>query len=128
MSYSGELFDPTIVIDNRHITFKPNTVKLKLGKGEIKVSALSGGAGFIETVHSEDVSTKINELTAMIANRPESAELVRQWKERIGLIKITISQNDYSISLRNCSLTNDPEFTFKPDSEVEIKFQGDPAL
>jgi hypothetical protein len=123
-----QLFNPEIVIQNKKIVFKANSFKLKLGQGEIKVEALSGGGGYIETAHTEDVSTKVSEFSGMLSSTTENYEFCRQLKQLVGGISITISEGDFHASLRNMSLVNDPELQFKTEPEVEFQFKGDPVL
>jgi hypothetical protein len=122
------LYDPHILINDEQIVFKPNSVTVVSGLGEVKVEALSSGGGFVETVHTEDVSTKISKLKAMLSNTDENQEKIRTWKTLVGQNKITISEGEFHSSLRQVSMINDPESQFKSESEIEIEFNGSPAV
>lgn len=122
------LYNPEIVINNGQIVFKPNTVTFVLGKGETKVEALSAGGGFVETAHSVDVSTKISKFKVMVETTDENITLIRQWKEIIGNMSITISDEEFHITFRNVSMINDPEIQVKSEPEIEVELHGDPAI
>lgn len=122
------LYNPTIIINNRQIVFKPNSVTITLGKGESKQEALSGGAGFIEMAYSEDVSTKIGKLKGMLESTTENIELVRVWKELLNGLTITITDRNFTGTFRFMAMINDPEFQMKSEPEVEVEFHGAPIL
>jgi hypothetical protein len=122
------LFDPQIIINNRQMVFKPNSVTITLGKGESKVEALSAGGGFIETAYSEDVSTKISKIKGMLETTGESIGLVRGWKESLNMMSITIHDREFNGSFRNMAMVNDPEIQMKSEPSIEVEFQGDPII
>ena len=122
------LFDPEININNRQIVFKPNSVTIVLGKGESKQEALSAGNGFVESAYSEDVSTKISKIKAMLESTTENIELFRGWKSALNILSITIHDRDFTGSFRNMAMVNDPEVQLKSEPEIEIEFHGDQII
>jgi len=122
------LYNPKVIINNKQIYFKPNSVTTVDGLGETSVEALSAGGGSITTAHSEDVSTKVSVVKAKLDNTTENAELIRGWKTLIGANFITVQEKDYRGVFFHMSLTTDPEKEFKNLPEVEVEFKGDVAL
>lgn len=122
------LYDPTIIINNRQIFIKANSGELIEGLGEVTVTALSAGGGVTKTQHAEDISTKVSHLKFKMENSDENIELKRGWKVLVGLNKITIHDKKFTGSIRNCSLTNDPNSMFNTEGEMDFEFKGDVVI
>lgn len=123
------LYNPDIVINNQKIVFRANSVEITEGKGEAKVEALSGGAGIVVTGHSEDVSTKIGKVKFIMYVNDKTREEVRTWKSLpLASINISVSERDSHFTFRHMTMTTDPSLMLNSAPEVEVEFQGDPAI
>jgi hypothetical protein len=123
------LYDPTVIINNRRYYFKPNTVTVISGLGEVTVTALSAGGGAVDTAHSEDVSTKVGHIKGTVDLNKTNDEDIKALKALpLGSVVVKITEADYQESFVKCSVSNDPEKAFKVDSEMPIEIKGNPGL
>jgi len=128
------LYNPDVIINNKKLVFKANSVEVTDGLGEAKVEALSGGAGVTVTAHTEDVSTKVGKFKGVLFPNVNQGGLdvreeVRSWKAApLASNSISVSQDDVHYSFRNMTLITDPTAKLDSAPEVEIEFHGDPAI
>ena len=120
------LSNPTIAVNNIPIEIVPNSFKFQPGYGETKVSAASVGGGITNTIHAENVETKIGKMTWEMYVTPDVQALVYEWKQLTAANAISaIQAGQPPAVMSGASMTNNPEFTASSDGKVSIEFMGD---
>jgi len=118
----------SVIVNNVPVAIMPNSLKIVDGSGEIKVRAMSAGGGAIETVHTEDVESKIGKISFELAVTDENRAISRLWKANIGSNVIVVVQEGLNpIVLQTASMVNDPEWEATADGKASIEFQGNPT-
>ena len=116
-----------VIVNNVSIAVLPNSIKITKGKGDRKVRAMQIGGGAVETVHTEDISTKIGKVSFELAVTDSNISLIESWQNIIGGNMVMIVQEGVNpIVLQNASVTNDPELDASADGKATVEFQGDP--
>lgn len=128
------LYNPAIFINDVPIKFRPNTLNYDDGFGEYKVRARAGGGGSVDTVFSKDVETEIGKVKLNMFPTRDTAEFVRLWKSLGNANTITITDSDdqgsqlISRTFKFAALVNSPVINIGSDTDVELNFEGDPAI
>lgn len=119
--------NPQVTINNGLVMIKPNSFKYVAGKGEIKVRALTGGGGSVQSIHTEDVATKVSKFMFEIAVTDANRTAASNWKDNIGANVCLATQSGMKpVVGTNMSMTNDPEWDASADGWCKIEFSGDP--
>ena len=116
-------------IDNEIISYCPNTLKYKDGRGEYAVFTESLGDGTVNTLFSEDDENKISSVIFEIYTTSDNVALKDTWKENTTGLSVTVSDSrtGYARSYTKMIMTNDPEISVAQDGKIEIELQGSPA-
>ena len=119
------LFDPNVRINNS-VLATIGEIKIKGGYGESSQMAQSLGNGAIQLVYSENVETKISEVTMSIASTSEHIDLIGQFKKNrnTNYIVLNSSTSNMSIVFKNMALTNDPDINLSNEGQIQLVFKG----
>lgn len=122
--------NPTITVDDEVIAIEANTFVFNEGAGTMNGRTQSAGGGAIETVFTEDVTTKRSVIRFGLLATPQNFEKVTRWQERsrgrTGLV-IRASEGNFTRAWRDARVINDPDRSTGPDGKVEIEWNAAPA-
>lgn len=119
--------NPQVTINNGLVMIKPNSFKYVAGKGDIKVRTVSGGGGSVQSIHTEDVATKVSKFMFEMAVTDSNRTNASNWKDNIGTNVCLATQAGMKAVVGiNMSMVNDPEWDASADGWVKIEFSGDP--
>lgn len=125
------LNDPAIIVNNKETLFVPASLVSNPGIGEVKVEMMSKGAGVVEPVTSVDVSTKMGTVKFEVPHTIENAKLVKGWQRNVGKNTIEIpAEASGKVSTeyyQQASVTNKPDYEYKPDGKIAVEFGGMPG-
>jgi hypothetical protein len=124
------LSNPTVSVDDEVVAIEANSLSFNEGAGEMNVRTQSAGGGAIETVVTEDVSTKRAMVKFGLLATSRNLDLVTQWQERSRSLRgvvIRVSDLDFTRSFRGSRIINDPERSIGPEGRVEVEFNCNPA-
>lgn len=122
------LSNPTIEVNSGIIGIIPNSCSYKRGKGDISLRPQSSGGDSIEIVKTEDATTKKSMIKFSLYNTKTSRDLFAGWQESIDGNTIRLSDGNFVESFRQMFVITDPEVALGADGNVEIAFEGAPAL
>lgn len=124
------LANPSVEVNDIVIGIKPNSLKFKTGKGDVNVRPQSAGGDSIEIVRTENAETKKSMVGFVLYNTKPNVDNVRAWQSNNSADGNTVklSDGDFVESFRNMFLITDPEITLGADGEMEVMFEGSPAL
>lgn len=122
------LYSPTLEVNDQPIAYIPESLSFKFGDGNKIVKALCAGGNSIETVISEDATTKKSMVKFKVADTGEYVTLTRGWSTNINGNTIRLSQGEITVSFRQMVVTNEPEFMTGSNGEVDLEFEGMPVL
>lgn len=121
------LATPTLEINDRTVAYKPNSLTIKGGQGDLNVRFQTSGGGLGEEVVTEDAESKISMVKVTLLSEKDNLdfinEFIRQSRTLAG-VTIRISDEGFSRSFRNMRLISDPEVGFGSEGEVELEFSG----
>lgn len=130
-----ELVDASIEIEsptfNGTVTVRGNTVTVKEGTGEVTVEAATNG-GVPVMVHSRDVTTKVGMVKFEMPGSVKSHDIARSIAlSPLGTVVARVSGTDdagnrYGRTLRQGSMTNDPDKAIQQGGNVPIEMSGAP--
>ena len=120
------LSNPSVEVNNDAIAIIPNSLSFKKGKGEKKALPQSAGGNSIEIVQTEDAETKKSMVKFSLRNTKSNQDLLDTWQDTINTIRL--SQGDFVVSFRGMIVTNDPEIQTGADGNLELNFEGTPAV
>ena len=121
------LSNPTLEVNDDTIAIVPNSLSFKYGIGKKTVKGQSSGGNAIEMVISEDAETKKSMVKFKLFNTTKNFQLTKDWLSLFSNT-VAISERDFSVSLRDMVLTEEPEFTIGAEGEVELEWEGAPSL
>jgi hypothetical protein len=122
------LANPNVQVDNNTISIVPNTLKIKLGKGDKKLTPQSAGGSSISMVISEDATTKKSSVSFSLTPTKENIDKVVAWVDAAEGVTISIAEGSFSKQFRQMFIVSDPEFNLGADQNVEVKFEGLPSV
>lgn len=119
--------NPSVVINNVPIAIMPDSFEFEDGAGVINVRAMSAGGGLIQTVHTEDLKTKMGKVKFELAVTLQNRQLISSWKDNIGAnVIVAIDNLGNQVVGSNMSLTIEPNYKASADGKVAVEFSGDP--
>lgn len=121
------LSNPTVEVNDVILAIIPNSLSYKVGSGNKSVKPQSAGGNSIEIVVTEDAETKISMVKFKLRNTATNLQLVKDW----GILfssTIKMYEDQISESFRDMVITNEPERSIGADGELEIEWEGAPAL
>ena len=120
------LSNPSIRVNNITAGFMPNSLTVKLGKGENSVKGVSIGGGLSDVAVSEDVEDRVAMVKFTLYTTNDNIELFNNWKTQELTIgnDIKIFDRTFNATMRNGIVINDPEIAFGVDKEFEVEFRG----
>lgn len=122
------LSNPTVVINNDSVAVSGNTVSFTDGFGERELRVQSAGGGSIQTVFSEDVSTRVAMVKLALVNTAANIDLVRGWQNLENENSISITGEGLTRSFNNAAVINNPEYNLGSDGTIDVEFKSDPAV
>lgn len=122
------LANPTILVNNNAIAIVPNSCTYTEGLGEQKVEPQSAGGNRVETVYSEDISSRMSTFKFEVANTEYHIELLREWKLNRNANAISATGNTFTRTFTNMALTSNYEVSLGADTNITVEFMGDPAV
>jgi hypothetical protein len=128
MTLQRTLSNPTVVINDVTIGIKPNSLMFKDGKGTRTVRAQSGGGSSIVIIVTEDASTKLSEVTFILANTEQNIGYKRDWQGLDDGSVISLVDGGFNTVFNEMVVTDDPEVNLGAEGEITVKFQGLPVL
>lgn len=126
-----QLNDVIVRINNEQIAYTADTLSFSLGKGEAQQRAATAGGGQVELIYSQDLSTKIGMVKVSMPSTEANIALVKQWKSNRNQNVIELagdSSTQFTATFSQMALVNDPEFNLSTDGNIELDFQGNPAV
>ena len=121
------LANPTVEINDVAIAIKPNSLKLKSGKGDINIRPQSAGGNSIQIVKTDNAETKKGMVTFSLFNTKQNIDAVKSWQDSEDGNTIQLSEGDFIQSFRQMFVMTDPEISLGADGELEIVFEGLPS-
>lgn len=122
------LSNPTVEVNDQPIAIIPNSLSFKKGQGDKTVKPQSAGGNAIETVISEDATTKKSMVKFKLTNTKENFDLKDSVTTNISGSTIRLSEGELVVSFRGMVVTTEPELMIGADGELEIEFEGMPVL
>jgi hypothetical protein len=128
MSTQAKIFAPSVMINGEVIPLVPNSFSLVEGLGTSKLSPQSLGGGQVTYAYSQDLTTAKGGIKFKIYPTLENIEIVRTAKSNkfSNLIQY-VDQNGLAGSMSGAIVSNDPEYSFSADGEVEVIIEGNKA-
>lgn len=121
--------NPSVVINNVPIAIMPDSFEFEEGSGVINVRAMAAGGGSVQSVHTEDLKTKIGKVKFDLAVTLTNRQIIGTWKDNIGAnVVIAIDNLGNQVIGNNMSLTIEPNYKASADGKVSIEFAGDPLI
>lgn len=119
---------PGVSVNNTPIAIIPNSLKIKLGKGEINVRSASTGNSGVEIVTTENAEDKVSMISFDMFVTPETISSIHNWKSVIGGNVVQAQQlGQNPIAISQASMTNDPDLEASADGKATIEFKGAPV-
>lgn len=122
------LSNPTVVINNDSVAVAGDTVSFTDGFGERALRVQSAGGGSIQTVFSENVSTKMADVKLGLVNTAANIDLVRTWLANENENSISITGEGLTRSFNNAAVVNNPEYNLGSDGTIDVEFKSDAAV
>lgn len=126
------LSNPTIRVNNVTVGFKPNSLVIRLGKGEISVKGVSIGGGLSDIAKSENIEDRVGMIKFSTYSTNVDIDLLNIWKSidiSIGnIIKVVNGNGDFTATMSGAVIANDPDIPIGVDEAFEIDFQGLPII
>lgn len=122
------LDNPSMEIDDVPISYLPNSLSYKKGRGEKSVRPQTAGGNSIETVVGVNAETKKSMVKFKLANTAENFDYADSWLDNVVGVSIRLSQGTIVENFRQMVTTTEPEFMTGPDGEIELEFEGMPVL
>ena len=119
--------DPQIRINNESFQIVPNSAKYVPGDGEDTVKAQSSGGGNVSTVYSRNVEMKVGKVMVAMFATSENIEKIKTLKDNENLNYISITDVNFSKTMRQAALISDPEIGLSNEAQIELEFQGLPV-
>lgn len=120
----------TLEINDQLVEYKPNSLSMKGGLGDINVRHQTGGGDAGSKVITEDAETQIGMVKFSLYTETTHTDRVNVWgqlsKEANGNV-IRLSGPGFTRNFRQMRLITDPEIAFGSDADFELVFEGDPA-
>jgi len=122
------LATPTVAVDDDTVEIVPNSLKYKLGKGDINIRTQQAGPT-VTTIANEDAETKLSMVGFSVILTELSDVQIDEWLEARTSGGVTIEFFDGSIarSFSKMVLVTDPERQTGSEGSVELDFQGPPG-
>lgn len=120
------LSNPTIRVNNIAIGFKPNSLSIKLGKGETSVKGVSVGGGLSDVAISENIEDRVSMIKFSLYSTNELIDFFNIWKNMDISFgnDIKIFDRNFNATLSQGVITNDPEIAIGVDADFEVDFKG----
>lgn len=123
------LSNPVVEIDDEPIVIVPNSLAFKKGYGDNTVKIQSAGGGSVVAAVSEDASTKKSMVKFKILSTSENFDLLEYWLERRNIgVTIDISEGEFAEGFEQMVLISEPDRELGADTEIEVTFEGQPAI
>ena len=122
------LATPTVVINDDTIEIAPNSLKYKMGKGDVNIRTQQAGTS-VTTIVNEDSETKLSMVGFSLILTSTSDVQVDKWLEArtSGGVTIEFFDGTISRSFSGMVLVSEPERTTGSEGSVELEFQGPPG-
>ncbi len=121
------LSNPSLVVNNDTIAYKPNSISYKKGLGEKDVKAQTAGGKSVSVVVVVNAETMISECKFKLENTATNINYVETWANSLAN-GIELSEGEITVSFTDMVLVTDPEFSLGADGELELEFKGAPVL
>lgn len=121
------LSNPTVKVNDVVIAIIPNSLSYKPGVGDRKVMTQSAGGNAIETVVSEDATTKKSMVKFKLYNTEANLQRTKDWND-LDSSTIRLSEGNIAESFRDMVITTEPERSIGAEGELEIEWEGAPSL
>lgn len=116
----------TLRINNETVKYKPNTLTFTTGQGEFSVKGVSAGAGDSDIAVSENVETFVGKVKFELYSTADNEDLFKRLKEAnlsTGNV-VKLFGKDFSGTMTNATVINDPEIKVGVDESFEIELHG----
>ena len=118
---------PGVSVNNIPIGIIPNSLKIKLGKGETNVRSASTGNSGVEIINTENAEDKVAMISFDMFVTDETISNVHNWKSVIGGNVVQAQQlGQAPLTMSQASMTNDPDLEASSDGKATIEFKGAP--
>lgn len=122
------IYAPTLVINNVPVAYEPDSLMLKLGKGERNQSPQVAGTDSVVLVYAENSATKKAKVSFEFRTTKENIDNVTDWQKRKNGNVIQIVDKEASYVVEQAALINDPELKTGSDGKVSLEFEGMPVV
>lgn len=122
------LATPQLIVNDIVFLIKPNSLSYTEGFGERKVRVKSAGGGSKVIVVTRDLESEYSMVKFTAFTEDVSIETIRGWQEKLAANTIRFSDAGLQRAVTQAIVTNDPEINFGVDGEIDIEFQGNPAV
>lgn len=123
----GTLSNPTAEVNNDAIGIVPNSLTYKKGKGDKNVRPQSAGGNSVSMVITENAETKKGMVKFSLYNTKNNQDLLDAWQDN-NANTIRLSQDDFVVSFRGMVVITDPDVQTGADGNLEVVFEGQPAV
>jgi hypothetical protein len=129
MNFMSNLATPTVVINDNTIEIVPNSLKYKLGSGDINIRTQQAGST-VTAVVNEDAETKLSMVGFSVIMTAKADSNVQAWLDARVNGGVTIDFFDGGIghSFRAMVLVSEPERSTGSEGVIELDFQGPPGV
>lgn len=119
---------PAVVINDRTIGIKPNSLYYTEGFPERKKRAASFGGSIVETVTTEDITSSVSKFRFTLYTTVENVRLQKEWQARKDANTVGWVEAGESRTIANAAIVNQPDINPGFEGEFEIQFEGEPAV
>ena len=119
-----KLSKPTIKINNEPVPIVPNSCTYTEGEGETMTETESVGGGKVQVVTSDSAEDKLSDVKFEMMPTEQNIAKARGWKKNPGGLVIALSEDGFSRSISQASLTNNYEVALSSDGKLSLEFSG----
>jgi len=119
---------PAVIVNDATVGIKPNSLSYTEGDPERKKRTASFGGSVVETVTTEDITTRYSMMKFTLLTTSENISLHKSWQSRKDNNTVGWIEEGISRTITNAAIVNKPEINPGFEGEFEIEFQGDPAI
>lgn len=119
---------PTLVVNNQVVDVVPNSIKFTEGKGEQSVRPASNGGASVKNIYSDNIEMKKSMVSFAVYPTNEIIDLLRTWKSNINANAIVIASSSFTRTIVRAALISNYEVPLGADTQIDLDFEGDPAV
>jgi len=116
---------PALQINGINFSIVPNSLEVTQGFGTSKIKAQSAGGGSVTSVLFDDGSTKLGNVKFKIYSTDDNINNMITVKNNSNNNTVLISEDDFTKTMTNSAIINDPALMLGVDGEIDIEMEGD---